>query len=246
MPVIILTKFSIASDLRQQYGDLAILRLQSKIAEMKNSILITIMVAALFAGIYPAQVKAQTEKQTKKTSDTAKRGSYHFDDGHNFDRAYVDRVLNTKTRLLQQYLTALVEKKEGAKKTIDNAMLLFNNDESRLVTVTNSVTGKVYTKPVREYLSDVAKLPYKSVKITYRNYTAIENLRRQPDGLYKGVVVFEQEFSGYDKEGKALYHDVVTRNAEVTVRLAIYPKDQNKHIVALDIFFGNMGVTEMQ
>lgn len=220
--------------------------MQYKTTEMKNRILTVLVVAMIIlAGACPQQLSAQTKGQRGKVADTAKHGSYHFDDGHKFDRAYVDRVLNTKTRLLQQYLTALVEKKEGAKKTIDNAMLLFNNDDSRLVTVTNSVTGKVYTKPVRDYLNDVAKLPYKSVKITYRNYTAIENLRRQPDGLYKGVVVFEQEFSGFDKEGKALYHDVVTRNAEVTVRMAIYPKDQDKHIVALDIFFGNMGVTEM-
>ncbi len=183
--------------------------------------------------------------QTGKTANSA-GGRYKFEEhGHSFDHAYVDRVLNNKTKQLQQYLTALVKKEGNTQALIKSAMALFNNDESRLVTVTSKTTGKVYVKPVRQYLDDVARLPYKSVTISYRNYSAIQNIRRQPDGLYKGVVVFEQEFTGFDKEGKALYHDVVTRNVETVVRLAVYPKGQDTHVVALDVFFGNMGVTEM-
>jgi hypothetical protein len=204
-----------------------------------------------FAGIYivfmtiaPQHAAAQTETGDNK----AKQEGYKFDNGNQtLDKKYVDKILTRKTALLEHYLTVLVEKKEpNYLKAIDNAMQLFNNDESRLVTITSKTTGKVYIKPVKNYLEDVSKLPYKSVNISYRNYSAINNIRRQPDGTYRGIVVFEQEFTGYDLEGRAMYSDVIKRNVEVTIKIAEYTKKgENAHRTAVDIFFNNVGVTEM-
>jgi hypothetical protein len=207
---------------------------------------ITVVIFCILAANCPLHTNAQA-KQPGKVENSPKQEGYRFEqDKHTFDRAYVDKILAKKMTELQHYLTVLIEKKDpNYKKTVDKAMLLFNNDEDKMVTVTNKNSGKIVVKYIHEYLNDVARLPYKSVNITYRNYSAIENIRKQPDGTYHGVAVFEQEFSGYDKEGKAVYHDVVRRNTEVVIRLAIYHKDLHTDIVAMDIFFGNMGVTEM-
>lgn len=176
------------------------------------------------------------------------QGSYTFKKGDttdNVNREYVDRILKRKMTTLQRYLTILIEKKQpNYMSAIDSAMLLFNNDDSKLMTVTSKTTGKVFVKPVRAYLRDVAKLPYKSINVTYRNYTAIGNIRKQPDGTFKGVAVLEQEFKGFDKEGKAMYSDVIRRNVEVTIKIKDH-LDEEVNKLNLDIFFGNMGVTEM-
>ncbi len=178
-------------------------------------------------------------------AQTATEKDYQMEYKHTMKKAYIDSVLETKTKLLQGYLNTLVEKKQpDYAKAIIKAMVLFNNDESKLISVTSKKTGKTTVKPIRTYLRDVAKLPYKSINISYRNYSAIENIRKQPDGTFRGAVVFDQEFIGFDKEGKPLYHDEVRRNTEVTIKLKEYMKD-DKHTVDMDIFFGNLGVTEL-
>ena len=210
---------------------------------MKNIILMALAVIFLtLGGINPPEVTAQSKTDVY----TPKKDDYTVEKGHIFNKEYVDRILTRKMKQLQDYLSILIEKKEpGYVKAIDKAMLLFNNDETKLITVTSKTTGKVTIKPVRAYLTDVSKLPYKSIDITYRNYTAIDNIRKQPDGTFKGVAVFQQEFTGFDKEGKAMYNDVIQRNVEVTIKVKEYVKDAAHHIVSMDIFFGNMGVTEM-
>jgi hypothetical protein len=195
-----------------------------------------------FAIIAPLQLDAQN----KNTDKSAKQGDYSFEKGQTLNKSYIDKVLSKKMALLEHYLTVLIEKKEpNYINAIGKAMQLFNNDETKLITITNKNTGKIYVKPVKEYLTDVSRLPYVNVDITYRNYTAIEQIRKQPDGTFRGVAVFEQEFTGFDKEGKALYHDVIQRNTEVILRIREYPKDEMRHLVKVDIFFGNLGVTEM-
>ncbi len=178
-----------------------------------------------------------------KKEDKTKPG-YKFQSGSTLNKDYVDKKLTEKMKLMQNYLSVLIEKKKKNYITyVDSAMRLFNNDESKIITITSQTTGKVYVKQVREYLKDVAKLPYKSINITYRNYTAIENIRMQPDGTYRGVAVMEQEFKGFDKEGHAMYSDIVRRDIEVIINLRDYQK-KDYHLVSMDIFFGNMGVTE--
>jgi hypothetical protein len=146
---------------------------------------------------------------------------------------------------MEKYLTVLIEKKKtNYQSYIDSAMMLFNDDESKTITINSKNTGKVSVKPVRDYLNDVARLPYKSINITYRNYTAIRNIRKQPDGSYRGVAILEQEFTGFDKEGRALYNDIVRRDIEVIIKIREYLK-KSYHQVTMDIFFGNIGVTEI-
>ncbi|MFI5196413.1 MAG: hypothetical protein ACHQD8_04925 [Chitinophagales bacterium] len=210
---------------------------------MKNLLLkISAVIFLILAGMNPIQAAAQSKTDVY----TPKKDDYTFEKGHILNKEYVDRILTKKMKQLQDDLSVLIEKKEpDYMKTIDKAMLLFNNDETKLITVTSKTTGKVTIKPVRDYLTDVSRLPYKSIRITYRNYTAIDNIRQQPDGTFKGVAVFQQEFTGFDKEGKAMYNDVIERNVEVTIRIKEYYKDPAYHIISTDIFFGNMGVTEM-
>ncbi len=208
---------------------------------MKNIFFKTFVLIFILIAINILPVSAQK----KITDNNQQHGGYKFENGSDIHKDYVDKILTKKMKLMQHYFSVLIEKKElNYIKAIDSAMLLFNNDETKLVTITSKNTGKVYVKPVKEYLTDISKLPYKSVDITYRNYTAIENIRKQPDGLYKGVAVFQQEFTGFDKEGKAMYHDIITRNVEVVIKFAHYIIKE-KHLVSMDIFFGNMGVTEM-
>jgi hypothetical protein len=210
---------------------------------MKKSLISLFAAATLMLALF---LSGTLSAQTNKTENGQKTEGYKFEKGQEIHRDYVDKILKKKMRLLEQYLTALIKKEDpNYIQAIDKAMLLFNNDESKLVTITSKTTGKVYVKTIKEYLHDISVLPYKSVDVTYRNYTAIENIRKQPDGTFRGIVVFEQEFKGYNQEGVALYGDVIERNMEVILRIREYPKDEKSHIVSMDVFFGNLGVTEM-
>ncbi len=221
----------------------ALVGLDPKISTMKKSVISLFAITIwIFAAICPGTLSAQTNKG----DNGQKTEGYKFEKGQEIHKDYVDKILKKKMRLLEQYLTALIKKEApDYLKDVDKAMVLFNNDETKLVTITSKTTGKVYVKTVKEYLNDVSKLPYKSIDVTYRNYTAIENIRKQPDGTFRGIVVFEQEFKGYNPEGVAIYGDVIERNMEVILRIREYPKDEKSHIVSMDIFFGNLGVTEM-
>ncbi len=204
---------------------------------MKQTFRVLTVIFSIFIIAGPLPLAAQTGGNSSK-------GDYKFGKT-NLHKEYIDKRLTKKTRLLQHYLTVLVEKKEpDYLKALDKAMLLFNNDETKLISVSNKNNKQIAVKPIKEYLTDISKLRYKSVNITYVNYTAINNIHRQPDGTYRGIVVFQQEFSGYDNEGKAMYNDVIQRDMEVTIKIREYTKN-NKHIDVVDIFFGNIGVFEM-
>ncbi len=161
------------------------------------------------------------------------------------DKAFVDKILNKKFNLLKEYISILVKKdRDNLENVVNEAMKLWNNDNKFLVTIKNKGSAaKPIIKPVRPYFSTMGKLPYKNVDITYRNYVYVGNIIKQPDGTYKGVVTFQQEFVAFDAEGNPQYHDIIDRTFEIIVVVTDVIKDGQTKETA-EIFFGNMGVTD--
>src|SRR4051812_36099801 len=85
-------------------------------------------------------VTAQTNVVPNRTDDYKLNAG---DTSYSMRKKYIDQIITKKTHLLEKYLTDLVEKKGQTDQTINKAMMLFNNDESKMITVTNKTTGKV-------------------------------------------------------------------------------------------------------
>ena len=161
------------------------------------------------------------------------------------DKAIVDKILNKKFNLLKEYISILVKKdRDNLENVVSEAMKLWNNDNKFMVTIkTTGSAAKPVVKPVKIYFSNMGKLPYKNVDVTYRNYVYVGNIIKQPDGTYKGIVTFQQEFVAYDAEGTPVYHDVLNSKLEIVVTVTEVIKDGQARETA-EIFFGNMGVTD--
>jgi hypothetical protein len=114
-----------------------------------------------------------------------------------------------------------------------------------MVTVTSKSHPEPVTKPIRVYLLGLAKLHYDKVNIVWHNAQYVSNFTKQPDGTYMGLVAYEQEFTGV-KGGEAnyTYHDVTQKRIETSVRVWDVKKDGVVTKSYMDVFLGNIGVTE--
>lgn len=204
-----------------------------------RTVLALIIISTSFTSI------AQTDQEKAKKA-AASPDRYKFDN-FTLDKAFVQRLLNKKTQILKDNISALVKKTDpNLDNVIDNTMKLWNNDNSKLVTIRSLANPNApVTKHVKDYFKAMAKLKYKNVDVTYNNYSVVSNIHREADGNYHGTISFEQEFTAFDAEGKAVYKDITDRTIEIIITITDVTKDGQTHPMA-DIFFGNMGVTDVR
>lgn len=203
----------------------------------------------LTAFIAPAFVFAQTNetiKSNKKAKPTDEQQVFIFPDSIKLYKKELNALVEGKTKALTNSLKKIaVSTGDEQKREIAAAMLLFNNNEKRLVTVTSKRNPQPVTKPVKQYLNDLAQLRYSKVNIVWHNAQYVSNFVKQPNGTYAALVAFEQEFTGI-KTGEVsyTYHDVTQKRTEVIVKVW-EPKTKKKgKELYMDVFLGNIGVTE--
>ncbi len=197
--------------------------------------------------LLPVMVLAQRSepvKSDKKAKKADPQQVFVFPDSIKMYKKEMNALVEDKTKLLTSYIKKIATGTD-VKKNIAGAMALFNNNENRMVTVTSKAHPEPATKPVRQYLNDVAKLHYSNVSIVWHNAQYVSNFTKQPDGTYSALVAFEQEFTGV-KAGEAsyTYHDVTQKRAEVVVKVWDHKTQSGKKEAYMDVFLGNIGVAE--
>lgn len=169
-------------------------------------------------------------------------------DGIRLTKSELNQRVTEKTAELTRCFELLAQKKDpNYQATTKRAMQLFNNDNTRLVSVTGPRYPKPAIKPVRQYLNNLAKLQYEKVNITWQNAQYVTNFIKQPNGTYSAVVAFEQEFTGIQSgEANYIYRDVTQKHIEVTVK--VWNKTNADGVITksyFEVFLGNIGVTQL-
>lgn len=188
----------------------------------------------------------ETVRADKKTRAARESEVFVFPDNIKFSKNELNERVEKKTKELTKLVHKIAEKNSGNYKMyVDEAMKLFNDNERVLVSVTARSKAQPETMPVRQYLERLGKLKYDRVSITWHNAQYVSNFTRQPDGTYRGIVAFEQEFTGVrDGEAGYRYHDVTQKRIEVGVKVWDDKNAAAPGKAYMDVFLGNIGVTE--
>lgn len=190
-----------------------------------------------------AAQKDETLAANKQTKAERENQTFIFPDNIKVDKNELNERVEKKTIKLTRYIKMLAEAKDNPKPVIDAAMKLFNNNEKAQVSVTRNGQTNVETMLVRVYLNRLTQLKYDKVRIVWHNAQYVSNFTKQPNGTYRGLVAFEQEFTGM-KNGEINYtfHDVTQKRVEVDVKVWNAKGEDKK--AYMDVFLGNIGVIE--
>ncbi|MCR9099001.1 MAG: hypothetical protein NXI25_03555 [bacterium] len=121
---------------------------------------------------------------------------------------------------LGQYISVIGNKTkpDDLKSRMVNAAVQLFKDESAVVEVSSRSRTKIKSYKIREYLNRLRILEYDKVNIEWYKVIYVSDLKRDPDGNYRGGIRVYQRFQGsnYDAEGslKLLYEDTTTKDIE--------------------------------
>ncbi len=193
-----------------------------------------------------AQQNEPVKSGKKATVNSTTREEYNFPDHFKFYKKELNERVEKKTTALTQCLENLAVKKGAdSKREMEIAMKLFNNDETKMVTVTSKKHPEPVTMPIRKYMEHLAGLHYNKITITWHNARYMSNFIKQPDGTFAAVVAFEQEFVGVKKgEVKYTYRDLTKKRVEVAVKVWDVKEGDKITKEYMDVFLGNIGVSE--
>lgn len=149
-----------------------------------------------------------------------------------------------KTYRFSNYLKILCDRSNPTSElnnAIDLALELFINDSADVET--SSLNREVVQhRKIKRYLNDLKIVKYDHIELEWSNVQYVSDLRRAPDGTYRGTVTFQQTFKGF-KDGALQYKDITTKTAEIILKT--YKKVVEGTITTnWDILLGNIGVTE--
>jgi hypothetical protein len=133
---------------------------------------------------------------------------------------------------------------EEKDKVIEQAVKLFTPNATIQVSFRKADgTITVATRKIEEYLKKLKLSKYNSVRIEWSDIQYIGNLKQESDGNYYGIITGQQRFSGYTKNGKVSYSDIVKK--DVKVMITTYKKTidaiENQQ---WEVFLGNIGIVE--
>lgn len=156
---------------------------------------------------------------------------------------YSDRAV-MKVNRFTEYIKLLSSQSvdfQESNKAINGAVELFLSENAKVeVSSINRPEKKKYK--IREYLNRVKLIKYDKVEVEYSNVQYVGKLRKGANGLYYGVVSFEQVFRGY-QDGRVIYEDRTIKNQTIVVKVTTDLKDGQKSLV-WDVFLYDVGVLE--
>lgn len=156
----------------------------------------------------------------------------------------VDSLALEKVRDLSKYIKIIGSKDtpwSEANRVIERAEELFAPDAE--IGVSSLVTNEVLYYKVRQYLERLSRLNYDRVEIDWYNIEYVNDLQRQPDGTYVGVITVFQTFKGFDKEGRLIYQDKTKKDITVYVKRK-ETQIGGRLIGFWDVLLGDMRVKE--
>lgn len=186
-----------------------------------------------------AERQEEPEEMAANTSENTSSYETVLGELHINPKDFDDR-LHLKINALNRCMEQLISKTGTLKDNIDYGMQLFNNDESKLVEVTNSKSDTPISYPVKIYFTRLSRLGYSNASVEWSNTQYVGNLVQQSDGRWFGVVIFEQKFTGYKGE-RAVYTDFTRKTLQI--ELKVWKEfDSSGEKEVWDVYFGNIGV----
>ena len=164
------------------------------------------------------------------------------------DKAKLTKMLDQKLAVLAEDIQMLINKKaRDANKVVSNAMMLWNNDDTKTIMAYSTDQHKFkYKKHVRDYLKAMSVLNYKNATVTFGQYIFVNNIFRAPDGKYHGYVEFTQAFnsdaSGDSKLGKM--GELLKGKVEIIIEALDFVDNSGKERTVFYLFLGDMSIEE--
>lgn len=160
----------------------------------------------------------------------------------NVSKAEFEAKATQKTTQFSAYLKLLCDKstpQDEMNKAINMAVGLFVNEDA-VVETSSLTTGTTKRSKIRNYLREVKMLNYDRIELDWTNVQYVTDVRLAPDGTWRGIVTFEQTFSGY-RDGQRIYKDITTKKAEVVMKN--YTKNvEGQRVSNWDVLLSDIGV----
>jgi hypothetical protein len=183
---------------------------------------------------------------TEATDNTVAKPASFEELAGNISKKDFENKATQKTNQFSAYLKLLCDKsnpQDEMNKAIDQAVNLFVNEDATVETSSVNRTTTRRTK-IRNYLRDVKMLAYDKIELEWSNVQYVNDVRQAPDGTWRGIVTFEQTFSGY-RDGLLVYKDITKKSAEVVLKT--YNKNiEGQQVANWDVLLSDVGVTWTQ
>lgn len=138
-----------------------------------------------------------------------------------FPKEEYEEKVKSKVEQLQEYLQRITDKKSTVSltnSTIEQCLKLFiNNGVDAIIGVSSSKTTLIRKSKVRDYLTNLSRLLYQRVEITWSEIFIVDNFKLGPDNNYHATVSFQQTFKGFNDE-RMSYGDVTHKNIEIIIK----------------------------
>jgi hypothetical protein len=124
-------------------------------------------------------------------------------------------------------------------KYIDRGVKLFINEDA-IIEVSRLNRATVNHFLIRQYLERLKQLKYGSVDVKSGNFVVVQNLVKNPDGTYSGIISFEQTFTG-KKGDNRVYSDKTKKNMNIILK-QYSTSVEGKTVTGWDVFLSDLQV----
>ena len=154
-----------------------------------------------------------------------------------------------KVRLLNEYISVILDKRIGSVATasaevdtaINDAIRLFVSEEAQVEVV--GASRQFFT--VRDYLNRIKNYSYGKVDIAWSDIGYVSDVKKGADGHYYWTVTVTQVFRGYDKEGVAEYVDITRKNIEVVLKTYTISRE-GRIDLDCEVYLSDIGVKDIR
>jgi hypothetical protein len=122
---------------------------------------------------------------------------------------------------------------------IDRGVKLFINEDA-IIEVSRLSRTQVNHFLIRQYLERLKQLKYTSVDVKSGNFVVVQNLVKNPDGTYSGIISFEQTFTGKKGENR-IYSDKTKKNMNIILK-QYSTSVEGKTVTGWDVFLSDLQV----
>jgi hypothetical protein len=136
-------------------------------------------------------------------------------------------------------ISGKIDDADEVNKYIERAVKLFINEEA-VIEVSRLSRSTVNHYIIRNYLERLKELKYTSVDVKSGDYVVVQNLKKNPDGTYSGVISFEQTFIG-KKGDNRVYSDKTKKNVNIILK-QYSTSVEGKIVTGWDVFLSDIQV----